>query len=182
MVRRDHPLFASGERKKTFQKLHHLLKFCILGHGTDAWKGWSRYNDHSRFVCPPSRRNWDTCQCINAGIWIHVQIYVRYHIKDSSRCEEGWELRSENFRFDRSYPNFMETHILLFPHSVILNGFIQYPLRFYLDQQNVDRLEHAVGWYHSHPGYGCWLSGIDVSTQKLHQKFEGFFLSIEMGE
>ena len=42
-----------------------------------------------------------------------------------------------------------------------------------IDQQNVDRLEHAVGWYHSHPGYGCWLSGIDVSTQKLHQKFEG---------
>ena len=76
----------------------------------------------------------------------------------------------------------METHILLFPISVILTGFIQYPLRFYLDQQNVDRLEHAVGWYHSHPGYGCWLSGIDVSTQKLHQKFEGFFLSIEMGE
>ena len=35
-------------------------------------------------------------------------------------------------------------------------------------------MEHAVGWYHSHPGYGCWLSGIDVSTQKLHQKFEGF--------
>ncbi|KAJ6732138.1 hypothetical protein OIU79_003288 [Salix purpurea] len=21
------------------------------------------------------------------------------------------------------------------------------------------RLENAVGWYHSHPGYGCWLSG-----------------------
>ena len=44
----------------------------------------------------------------------------------------------------------------------------------FIDQQNVERLEHAVGWYHSHPGYGCWLSGIDVSTQKLHQKFEGF--------
>lgn len=26
------------------------------------------------------------------------------------------------------------------------------------------RMEHAVGWYHSHPGYGCWLSGIDVKT------------------
>ena len=22
----------------------------------------------------------------------------------------------------------------------------------------------VIGWYHSHPGYGCWLSGIDVST------------------
>ncbi|EGV64227.1 hypothetical protein CANTEDRAFT_113774, partial [Yamadazyma tenuis ATCC 10573] len=29
--------------------------------------------------------------------------------------------------------------------------------------------ENIVGWYHSHPGYGCWLSGIDVSTQSLNQ-------------
>merc|ERR1712230_319469 len=21
------------------------------------------------------------------------------------------------------------------------------------------KIENAVGWYHSHPGYGCWLSG-----------------------
>jgi COP9 signalosome complex subunit 5 len=32
------------------------------------------------------------------------------------------------------------------------------------------RQENVVGWYHSHPGYGCWLSGIDVETQKLQQK------------
>ena len=85
------------------------------------------------------------------------------------------ELKSENFRFDKSYPTFTQTRILLFSISVILSGFIASFLHYHLDQQNVDRLEHAVGWYHSHPGYGCWLSGIDVSTQKLHQKFEGFF-------
>ena len=28
------------------------------------------------------------------------------------------------------------------------------------------RCEFVVGWYHSHPGYGCWLSGIDVQTQQ----------------
>jgi len=27
------------------------------------------------------------------------------------------------------------------------------------------RNEIVVGWYHSHPGFGCWLSGVDVSTQ-----------------
>jgi COP9 signalosome complex subunit 5 len=27
--------------------------------------------------------------------------------------------------------------------------------------KEVGRLENAIGWYHSHPGYGCWLSGID---------------------
>lgn len=30
--------------------------------------------------------------------------------------------------------------------------------------EQVDRPEYIVGWYHSHPGYGCWLSGIDVNT------------------
>ena len=28
----------------------------------------------------------------------------------------------------------------------------------------VDRPENVCGWYHSHPGYGCWFSGIDVGT------------------
>ena len=31
------------------------------------------------------------------------------------------------------------------------------------------RPEMVVGWYHSHPGFGCWLSGTDVATQ---QSFE----------
>lgn len=31
------------------------------------------------------------------------------------------------------------------------------------------RSEMVVGWYHSHPGFGCWLSGVDINTQ---QSFE----------
>lgn len=27
------------------------------------------------------------------------------------------------------------------------------------------RPEMVVGWYHSHPGFGCWLSGTDMNTQ-----------------
>lgn len=34
--------------------------------------------------------------------------------------------------------------------------------------EKVDRPENICGWYHSHPGYGCWLSGIDVGTQMLY--------------
>merc|ERR1719362_2208267 len=26
------------------------------------------------------------------------------------------------------------------------------------------RHEVVVGWYHSHPGFGCWLSGVDMGT------------------
>jgi 26S proteasome regulatory subunit N11 len=31
------------------------------------------------------------------------------------------------------------------------------------------RPEMVVGWYHSHPGFGCWLSSVDMNTQ---QSFE----------
>jgi COP9 signalosome complex subunit 5 len=40
------------------------------------------------------------------------------------------------------------------------------------------RMENVVGWYHSHPGYGCWLSGIDVATQTTHQTFQDPFLAV----
>lgn len=40
------------------------------------------------------------------------------------------------------------------------------------------RREQVIGWYHSHPGFGCWLSGIDVQTQKLHQGFEDPYVAI----
>ncbi|KAH7722325.1 COP9 signalosome complex subunit 5 [Aphelenchoides avenae] len=42
----------------------------------------------------------------------------------------------------------------------------------------VGRLEKVVGWYHSHPGYGCWLSGIDVGTQALNQQFQEPFVAV----
>jgi len=41
-----------------------------------------------------------------------------------------------------------------------------------------EKMENAVGWYHSHPGYGCWLSGIDVSTQFTQQTFQDPFLAV----
>lgn len=35
-----------------------------------------------------------------------------------------------------------------------------------------------MGWYHSHPSFGCWLSGIDVNTQELFQRSADPFLAI----
>lgn len=32
------------------------------------------------------------------------------------------------------------------------------------------RHETVVGWYHSHPGFGCWLSSTDVSTQSSFEQ------------
>jgi len=35
--------------------------------------------------------------------------------------------------------------------------------------KQTNRPQMVVGWYHSHPGFGCWLSSVDVNTQ---QSFE----------
>ncbi|KAJ1560577.1 multicatalytic endopeptidase [Cladochytrium tenue] len=32
------------------------------------------------------------------------------------------------------------------------------------------RPEMVVGWYHSHPGFGCWLSSVDVQTQNSFEQ------------
>ncbi|CDK28825.1 unnamed protein product [Kuraishia capsulata CBS 1993] len=50
--------------------------------------------------------------------------------------------------------------------------------------QHLERLkamgkeENLIGWYHSHPGYGCWLSGIDVATQALNQGFQDPYVAL----
>jgi len=48
----------------------------------------------------------------------------------------------------------------------------------YISESKTRRPENILGWYHSHPGYGCWLSGIDVTTQMLHQQFEEPYLAL----
>ena len=35
--------------------------------------------------------------------------------------------------------------------------------------EQIRDIDLQVGWYHSHPSYGCWLSGIDVETQQQQQ-------------
>ncbi|KAL3478648.1 JAB1/Mov34/MPN/PAD-1 ubiquitin protease-domain-containing protein [Aspergillus californicus] len=53
----------------------------------------------------------------------------------------------------------------------------EYMVEFLQRSRDAGRMENAVGWYHSHPGYGCWLSGIDVTTQDLHQ-LSGPFVAV----
>ncbi|KAJ4761335.1 COP9 signalosome complex subunit 5 [Rhynchospora pubera] len=54
----------------------------------------------------------------------------------------------------------------------------EYMVDYSTTNKQVARPENVVGWYHSHPGYGCWLSGIDVSTQMLNQQFQEPFLAV----
>ena len=35
-----------------------------------------------------------------------------------------------------------------------------------------------MGWYHSHPGFGCWLSGVDNNTQQSFEALNPRLVSI----
>lgn len=54
----------------------------------------------------------------------------------------------------------------------------EYMVQYLSACRDSGRLENAVGWYHSHPGYGCWLSGTDVQTQMLQQQGYDPFVAV----
>ena len=54
----------------------------------------------------------------------------------------------------------------------------EYMIQYDESSKTIGRPENVVGWYHSHPGYGCWLSGIDVGTQKENQLYQDPFLAV----
>ncbi|KAL8280701.1 hypothetical protein RQP46_007024 [Phenoliferia psychrophenolica] len=54
----------------------------------------------------------------------------------------------------------------------------EFMIQYIQSSPAIGRLENIVGWYHSHPGYGCWLSGIDVQTQMTNQMHQDPFLAV----
>lgn len=54
----------------------------------------------------------------------------------------------------------------------------EYMVGYLKSMEKVGRTENCLGWYHSHPGYGCWLSGIDVGTQSQNQMFQEPWLAV----
>jgi len=44
--------------------------------------------------------------------------------------------------------------------------------------KQVGRNETVVGWYHSHPGFGCWLSVVDIKTQKSFESMNDKSLAL----
>ncbi|KAJ5648132.1 hypothetical protein N7490_004504 [Penicillium lividum] len=53
----------------------------------------------------------------------------------------------------------------------------EYMVSYLQSSRDAGVMDNAVGWYHSHPGYGCWLSGIDVATQQT-QQMSGPFVAV----
>jgi len=44
--------------------------------------------------------------------------------------------------------------------------------------KKVGRMEEIIGWYHSHPALGVFLSGTDIRTQRVQQQFQDPYLAI----
>ncbi|KNH09611.1 26S proteasome non-ATPase regulatory subunit 14 [Perkinsela sp. CCAP 1560/4] len=42
----------------------------------------------------------------------------------------------------------------------------------------VGRPQNVVGWYHSHPGFGCWLSHVDVNTAQSFEQLNARSVSV----
>lgn len=63
---------------------------------------------------------------------------------------------------ETKYPSPSTNHFP-FLKTIFKNCFFFFFFSFFVSNPKV------VGWYHSHPGFGCWLSGVDVNTQ---QSFE----------
>jgi 26S proteasome regulatory subunit N11 len=38
--------------------------------------------------------------------------------------------------------------------------------------RQTNRVQPVVGWYHSHPGFGCWLSHVDCETQRSFENID----------
>ena len=54
----------------------------------------------------------------------------------------------------------------------------EYIVQYLQSCRDNGRPENALGWYHSHPGYGCWLSGIDVDTEMNNQQFQDPWVAV----
>lgn len=45
--------------------------------------------------------------------------------------------------------------------------------------KQTQRSEVVVGWYHSHPSFGCWLSSVDINTQVQFTFIIAIFRTVE---
>lgn len=87
-------------------------------------------------------------QCISCGIWL--SLFLAYY---SLFNVQAWT----------SLTKVMGSFCQCFCYRNLSHHTFNFPYEFY----QFCRSEMVVGWYHSHPGFGCWLSGVDINTQQV---------------
>jgi len=58
-----------------------------------------------------------------------------------------------------------ELHSVVLESKIAINSYQFLTIHFILLLILLSLAEMVVGWYHSHPGFGCWLSSTDINTQ-----------------
>jgi len=121
----------------------------------------------------------------NVDYFKHVKISALALIKMTMHCKSGGNMEVMGMMQGKTIG---DTFVVLDSFALPVEGTetrvnaqeeaYEYMVEFQSTSKQVGRKEHVVGWYHSHPGYGCWMSGIDVSTQMLNQTYQEPFLAI----
>ncbi|CAL9734835.1 COP9 signalosome complex subunit 5 [Monosporozyma servazzii] len=85
---------------------------------------------------------------------------------------------NHKFIITRSFPLPVEgTETRVNAQSESYEYMVQY-VNEMIENGDIKTNERVVGWYHSHPGYDCWLSSIDMRTQDLNQSFQDPYVAI----
>ena len=121
----------------------------------------------------------------NPHYFKHVRVSALALIKMTMHCRSGKNLEVMGMLQGKTVG---DTFVVLDAFALPVEGTetrvnaqaeaYEYMVDFVQASKDVGRKEHVVGWYHSHPGYGCWMSGIDCSTQMLNQQYTEPFLAI----
>ncbi|ODV91776.1 hypothetical protein CANCADRAFT_11297, partial [Tortispora caseinolytica NRRL Y-17796] len=112
-------------------------------------------------------------------ISMHAAMKMAEHAADGGTLEVMGmligEVRDQTFIVKDSFPlPVVGTETRVNPQNEAYEYMVQYIAHF----NRSSTRGNIVGWYHSHPGYGCWLSGIDVDTQSQNQEFQDPFIAI----
>lgn len=121
----------------------------------------------------------------NPHFFKHVRVSALALIKMTMHCRSGGNLEVMGMLQGKTVG---DTFVVLDAFALPVEGTetrvnaqaeaYEYMVDFVQASKQVGRQEHVIGWYHSHPGYGCWMSGIDCSTQMLNQQYTEPFLAI----
>lgn len=155
---------ARWEAENGIQSVDDLFKYDVEQHNTmSQQKPWRRDPHHFK----------------------HVRVSALALIKMTMHCKSGGNLEVMGMMQGKAIG---DTFVVLDSFALPVEGTetrvnaqaeaYEYMVEFVEKSKQVGRQEHVVGWYHSHPGYGCWMSGIDCSTQMQNQQYLEPFLAI----
>ena len=108
---------------------------------------------------------------------VHVQRNVLNRIKEhAAAVHESTKHEVMGYLLGRFKENIVEIHDIVIPKQVSTTVSVHEKdtdvelVNTLLQEEFQEQGIINVGWYHSHPGFGCFLSNVDLETQDVWQK------------